>query len=79
MKVCHWDGYKCTLYRGVHFTIVLLIEVFLHGLDIRSTGTCQSVRLREASVLWNVRPKEVLLYVLSYLTFIDTIISIAMC
>ena len=40
-----------SFYRGVRLTIVRLIH-------LRSAGTCGSVRLREVSVLWDVRLKK---------------------
>ena len=49
---------KCPYYRGVRFTNVRLIEVFLWETHLRSAGTCGSVRLREVSVLWDVRLKR---------------------
>ena len=49
---------KCPSYRGVRLTIVRLIEVFLWETHLHSAGTCGSVRLREVSVLWDVRLKR---------------------
>ena len=49
---------KCPSYRGVRLTIVRLIEVFLCKTHLRSAGTCESVRLREVSALWDVRLKR---------------------
>ena len=49
------DDQKCPSYRGVRLTIVRLIEVFLWETHLSSAGTCGSVRLREVSVLWDVR------------------------
>ena len=53
---------KCPSYRSVRLTVVRLIKVFLHGRQLRSAGTFESVRLREVSVLWNVRLKKFLLH-----------------
>ena len=52
---------KCPSYRGVRLTIVRLIEVLLWETHLRSAGTWESVRLRETSILWDVR-LEVSLY-----------------
>ena len=49
---------KCPSYRRVRLTIVRLIEVFLRETHLSSTGTRGSVRLREVSVLWDVRLKK---------------------
>ena len=49
---------KCPSYRGVRLKIVRIIEVFLQETHLRSAGTCGSVRLREVSVLWDVRLKR---------------------
>ena len=49
---------KCPSYGSVRLTIVRLIEVFLWETHLRSAGTCGSVRLREVSVLWDVRLKR---------------------
>ena len=49
---------KCPSYRGVRLTIVRLIEVFLWETHLYSAGTCGSVRLREVSVLRDVRLKR---------------------
>ena len=38
--------------------VVLLIEFFLQERHLRSTGTFESVRLGEVSVLWDVRLKR---------------------
>ena len=38
--------------------VVLLIEFFLQERHLRSTGTFESVRLREVFVLWDVHLKR---------------------
>ena len=52
------DEQKCPSYRGVRLTTVRLIKVFLCETHLRSAGTRGSVRLREVSVLWEVRLKR---------------------
>ena len=64
---------KCPSYRGVRLTIVRLIEVFLQETHLRSAWTCGSVRLREVSVLWDVRLKRF------YCIYFDQIIILAGC
>ena len=51
VKIVHWDRRKCPSYGGVRLIVVLLVEVFLQGLDLHSAGTRQSVRLRKVSIL----------------------------
>ena len=46
---------KCPSYRAVRLKIVRLIEVFLWETQLRFAGTCESVRLREVSVLCDAR------------------------
>ena len=53
MKIIHWDMELCPSYRGVR-----LIKVFLCERHLISAGTYESVRLREVSVLWDVRLKR---------------------
>ena len=50
MKIAYWDRPKCPSNRGVR-----LIEVFLRERHLNSAETCKCVRLREVSVLWDVR------------------------
>ena len=45
-------------YRGVRLTFVHLTEVFLWERHLPSAGISGSVRLREVSVLWDVRYKR---------------------
>ena len=49
---------KCPSNGGVRLTVVCLIDVFLWERHLSSAGTCKSVRLREVSVLWDVRLKR---------------------
>ena len=58
IEILCWGMEKCWSYRGVRIKIVRLIEVFLWETHLRSAGTCESVRLREVSVLWDVRLKR---------------------
>ena len=46
---------RCLSNRGIRLTFVRLIEVFLWERHLCSAGTCESVRLREVSVVWDVR------------------------
>ena len=48
----------CSSYRGVHLTVVRLIEDFLWKRHLLSAGTYESVRLREMSALWDVHLKR---------------------
>ena len=53
-KILCWYMQMCPPYRGVRLTIVRLIEVFLWETHLRSAGKCESVYLREVSVLLDV-------------------------
>ena len=62
---CSLGQKKCPSYGGVRLTFVRLIEIFLRERQLISAGTCETVRLREVSVLWDVRLKR-FYYISSY-------------
>ena len=58
MKITHLDTRKCPSQGGVSLTGVRLIVVVLSRIDLKSAGTCESVRIRKVSVSWDVRHKR---------------------
>ena len=61
MSACFGVNFCCEFYRMRSSTVKMFHSHSDFKWMLRSDGRCESVRLREVSILWNVR-QEVLLY-----------------